>query len=48
MPIKGECQSCGNYTFLYGIVADRRDGSGLRYILCCRKCWERYKRGEMF
>ena len=48
MPMKGKCQSCGNYALLFGTVVKKKDGSGLRYIMCCLKCKEFFKNGGKF
>ena len=43
----GICQSCGKQTFLIGTVTEKKDGSGLQFIMCCFKCREIYKKERL-
>lgn len=44
MPTRGKCQVCGECKMLYGPIAlEKTDGSGLMYVMCCRRCKEYFE-----
>ena len=44
MPPKGKCQTCGEYGILFGTLLQKKGGSELYLVMCCRKCREYFTR----
>lgn len=46
MPTKGECWSCGEFTFLQAKVLRNKETGNLHCVMICEKCKRFYEEGE--